>query len=144
MNHIPYKGMGDALNGLLSGSVDGIATGVPTAIGQIKGGKVLPMALTAQKRWPALPDVPTLQEVGIDYATYSWFGMLAPKGTPKAVIDYLHQSVVKVLEDPATKPALDAQGVEGVGNTPADFARMLRDDTKRWTDTIKAAKITAD
>lgn len=144
MNHIPYKGMGDALNGLLSGSIDVIATGVPTAIGQIKGGKVLPMALTAQKRWPALPDVPTLQEVGIDYATYSWFGMLAPKGTPKTVIDYLYQSVVKVLEDPTTKSALDAQGVEGVGNTPVEFGRMLREDTKRWTDTVRTAKITVD
>lgn len=144
LTHIPYKGMGEALNGLLSGSVDVIATGVPTAIAQIKGGKVLPLVLTAEKRWPATPDVPTLQELGVNYATYSWFGMMAPKGTPKTVIDYLQQNVVKVLEDPATKPALEVQGVEGVGMSPTDFARMLRDDTKQWTETIRAAKVTVD
>jgi tripartite-type tricarboxylate transporter receptor subunit TctC len=144
MSHIPYKGMGEALNGLLSGSVDVIATGVPTAIGQIKGGKLNPLALTGDKRWPATPDVPTLQEVGINYATYSWFGLMAPKGTPQPVLDYLYQNVQKVLQDPTTKTALDSQGLEGSGMPPSEFARMLRDDTRRWTEVIRAAKVTAE
>jgi tripartite-type tricarboxylate transporter receptor subunit TctC len=144
LSHVPYKGMGEALNGLLSGSVDVIATGVPTAIGQIKGGKLVPLALTAEKRWPATPDVPTLHEVGVNYATYSWMGLMSPNGTPQHVVDYLYQNIQKVLQDPSTRSALDAQGFEASGMPTAEFARMLRDDTKRWTEVIRTSKITAE
>ncbi|WP_354683054.1 tripartite tricarboxylate transporter substrate binding protein [Cupriavidus necator] len=144
LTHIPYKGMGEALTGLMSNSVDIIATGVPTAINHIKSGKLLALALTAQKRWPATPDVPTLTERGVNVVSYSWMGLMAPKGTPKPVVDYLYGNVVKLIQDPSTKPLLDAQGVEPSGMAPAEFARLLRDDTKRWTEVVRAANITAN
>lgn len=144
LTHVPYRGMGEALNGIMTNSVDVIATGVPTAIGHIKSGKVIALGLTAEKRWFAVPDVPTLAEQGVDVKTYSWFGLMAPKGTPQPAIEYVHQNILKVLEDPATKPLLDTQGVEGLGTAPAEMAKMLREDTKRWTEVIRAAKITAD
>lgn len=144
ITHIPYKGMGDALNGLLGGSIDVMATGMPTVIGHIKSGKVLPLGHTGQKRWYATPDVPTVAEQGVDVVTYTWFGLMAPKGTPKPVVDYLHQNVVKLLEDPAMKPVLETQGVEGSGMSPTEFGRMLREDTRRWADIVRTGKITAE
>ena len=139
--HVPYKGMGEAVTGVMSGDIDVIATGTSTAVGPIKTGKVVPLAHTGDKRWPAIPEVPTLTELGVPVATYSWSGVMAPKGTPKAAIDFIYQNSQKVLQDPATKPTLDQQGVEAVGMSPEDMAKLIRDDTKRWTETIKAANI---
>jgi tripartite-type tricarboxylate transporter receptor subunit TctC len=144
MTHVPYKGMGEALNGVMSNAVDVIATGLPTAINPIKAGKAIPLGLTAQQRWPTLTNVPTLSEQGINVVTYSWFGMMAPKGTPKPVIDYLHQQVVKAIQDPSMKEPMDLQGVEPSGMSPAEFAKMLSEDTKQWTETVRAAKITVE
>ncbi|MES2979873.1 MAG: tripartite tricarboxylate transporter substrate binding protein [Pseudomonadota bacterium] len=144
MTHIPYKSMGESLAGMLSGSLDVMATGVPTVLGQIKAGKVIPLALTADKRWFAAPGIPTLTEQGINFSTYSWFGLMAPKDTPKPVIDYLHSNILKMLDDPAMKPTLDQQGVETSGMPPAEMAKVIREDTRRWTEIIRVAKITAD
>lgn len=144
LTHVPYKGMGEAINGLMSNSIDVMATGVPTVVGHIQSGKVRPLAHTAEKRWPATPDVPTLTELGVSVATYSWMGLIAPKGTPRQAVDYLYQQVVQVLKDPATQQLLDKQGVEPVGMPPAELARVLREDTKRWADVIRAAKIAVE
>lgn len=144
LTHVPYKGMGDALTGLLTGSVELLITAMPTAIGQIKSGKIVALAVTSAKRSPAMPNVPTVTEAGVPFVASNWFGLTAPKGTPKAAIDYLQQEVAKALESPDVKELLAAQGAEPSGITPEEFGRILRDDTKRWGEAIRAARIKAE
>lgn len=144
LTHVPYKGMGDALNGLLGGSLQLMITALPTAIGHIKGGKLVPLAVTSAKRSAAAPNVPTVSESGVPFVAANWFGLTAPKGTPKAVIDYLQQEVAKVLELPEVKEQLAAQGAEPSGISTEEFGRVLRDDTKRWGEVIRGARIKAE
>jgi tripartite-type tricarboxylate transporter receptor subunit TctC len=143
--HVPYKGMGDAMIGLLTGSVDVIITAMPTAIPQIKNGKAVPLAVTSAQRSAALPNVPTVRESGVpSYVAANWFGLTAPKGTPPEVIEYLRNAVLKALAAPDVKERLAAQGAEPSGITSEAFGTQLRDDTKRWTDVIRAADIKAE
>ena len=144
LTHVPYKGMGDALNGLLGGSLQLMITAMPTAIGQIKSGRLVPLAVTSAKRSAVVPNVPTVTEAGVPFVAANWFGLTAPKGTPKAVIDYLQQEVAKVLELPDVREQFAAQGAEPSGITPEEFGRILRDDTKRWSEVIRGAHIKAE
>jgi tripartite-type tricarboxylate transporter receptor subunit TctC len=145
ITHVPYKGMGEAMTGLLSGTVDLIITALPTAIPHIKSGKAVPLAVTSAKRSSALPDVPTVVESGVPrYIAGNWFGLTAPKGTPKEAIDYIHREVVKALASPEVKERLAAQGAEGSGITPQEMGKMLVEDTKRWTQVIQSAGIKAE
>jgi tripartite-type tricarboxylate transporter receptor subunit TctC len=145
ITHVPYKGMGEAMTGLLSGTVDLIITALPTAIPHIKSGKAVPLAVTSAKRSSALPDVPTVVESGVPrYVAGNWFGLTAPKGTPKEAIDYIHREVVKALAAPEVKERLAAQGAEPSGITPQEMGRMLVEDTKRWTSVIHTAGIKAE
>jgi tripartite-type tricarboxylate transporter receptor subunit TctC len=144
MTHVPYKGMGDALTGLLTGSVDLLITAMPTVIGQVKSGKIVPLAVTSGKRSSAMPNVPSVQESGVPFVASNWFGLTAPKGTPKPAIDYLYQEVVKALDTSEVRELFAAQGAEPSGITPEDFGRLLREDTKRWGDVIRSAKIKAE
>jgi tripartite-type tricarboxylate transporter receptor subunit TctC len=143
--HVPYKGMGDAMTGLLTGSVDLIITAMPTAIPHIKSGKAVPLAVTSAKRSTALPDVPTVIESGVPgYIAANWFGLTAPKGTPPEVIEYVRNGVLKALAAPDVKESLAAQGAEPSGITPEEFGKILRDDTKRWGELIRSAGIKAE
>jgi tripartite-type tricarboxylate transporter receptor subunit TctC len=145
ITHVPYKGMGEAMTGLLSGTVDMIITALPTAIPHIKSGKAVPLAVTSAKRSPALPEVPTVVESGVPrYVAGNWFGLTAPKGTPKEAVDYIHREVVKALATPEVRERLAAQGAEPSGITPQEMGKMLADDTKRWTNVIHAAGIKAE
>lgn len=144
MLHVPYKGMGDAMTGLLSGTVDMVITAMPTAIGQVKGGRIVPLAVTSAKRSPALPDVPTVAEAGVPgFVTGNWFGLTAPKGTPKEAIDWMQREVAKAVHSPDIRDKLAAQGAEAVGITPDEHAKVMKDDAKRWGDLIRAAGIKA-
>ena len=145
ITHVPYKGMGEAMTGLLSGTVDMIITALPTAIPHIKSGKSVALAVTSAKRSSALPDVPTVAESGVPrYVAGNWFGLTAPKGTPKEAIDYIHREVLKALASPEVKERLAAQGAEPSGITPQEMGKMLADDTKRWTAVITSAGIKAE
>jgi tripartite-type tricarboxylate transporter receptor subunit TctC len=145
ITHVPYKGMGDAMTGLLSGTVDLIITALPTAIPHIKSGKAVPLAVTSAKRSSALPDVPTVVESGVPrYVAGNWFGLTAPKGTPKEAIDYIHREVVKALASPEVKERLAAQGAEGSGIAPQEMGKMLVEDTRHWTQVIQSAGIKAE
>jgi tripartite-type tricarboxylate transporter receptor subunit TctC len=145
ITHVPYKGMGEAMTGLLSGTVDMIITALPTAIPHIKSGKAVPLAVTSAKRSSALPDVPTVAESGVPrYVAGNWFGLTAPKGTPKEAIDYIHREVVKALASPEVKERLAAQGAEPSGISPQEMGKLLVDDTKRWTNVIQSAGIKAE
>lgn len=143
--HVPYKGTSDAVTGMLTGSVDFVITALPTAIPQIRGGKAVGLAVTASKRSAALPDVPTVAEVGFPtFIAGNWFGVTAPKGTSPAIIQYLHREVAKALEAPDVKERLASQGLEPSGMAPEAFGKLLADDTRRWTDLIRGASIKAE
>ena len=145
ITHVPYKGMGEAMTGLLSDTVDLIITALPTAIPHIKNGKAVPLAVTSAKRSFALPDVPTVVESGVPrYVAGNWFGLTAPRGTPQEAIDYVHREVVKALALPDVKERLAAQGAEGSGITPQEMGKLLIEDTKRWTNVIHSADIKAE
>jgi tripartite-type tricarboxylate transporter receptor subunit TctC len=145
ITHVPYKGMGDAMTGMLTGTIDLLITAVPTAIPQIKNGKVFALAVTSAKRSSALPDVPTVAERGVPgFVAGNWFGLTAPKGTPKEAIEYIHREVVKALASPDLKERLAAQGAEPSGITPQEMGKLLVEDTKRWTGVIRGAGIKAE
>lgn len=144
MQHVPFRSGGEALAALLGNSIDLLITGVPTAVGAVKNGQINVLAVTSRERWPALDRVPTLMEQGVKFNTYLWFGLMAPKGTPKPVIDYLHQQVVNAIADPRVKENLAAQGVVGWGAAPTEMARLIQDETKLWTQTVREQKITPE
>ncbi len=143
--HVPYKGMGDAITGMLTGSVDILVIGAITAAPHIASGKMIPLAVASTKRSPALPDVPSVVEAGLPgFLAGNWFAWSAPKGTPKDVVDYLQREAAKALASPDVRDRLLAQGSEPSGITPAEFDVVVRNDLKRWTEVIKAAGIKAE
>jgi tripartite-type tricarboxylate transporter receptor subunit TctC len=143
--HVPYKGMGDAITGMLTGSVDVLVIGAITAAPHIASGKMIPLAVASTKRSTALPDVPSVVESGLPgFLAGNWFAWSAPKGTPKEVVDYLQREAAKALASPDVRDRLLAQGSEPSGITPAEFEVVVRNDLKRWTEVIKAAGIKAE
>jgi tripartite-type tricarboxylate transporter receptor subunit TctC len=144
MTHVPYKGNGDAMVGLLTGAIDVLLTSVPTSMVQIKAGKVRALAVTSRTRVDALSDVPTAVQAGLDFELANWYGMLAPGGTPKQNIDYVVQKMGEALRSPQVKEAFAAQGAEPVFISPADFDRFMRSDVERWGNTIRTAGIQAE
>jgi tripartite-type tricarboxylate transporter receptor subunit TctC len=142
MVHVPFKGAGDAVNGVLSNAVQVLIAAPPTVLGHVQGGSLTGLAISSPERLGALPDVPTTKEAGLPaYNVSNWFGLMAPKGTPPAVLAYIQQNVKKVLAQPDVKANLLAQGVLPVGNSPADAAKYVRAETERWSRVIREAKI---
>jgi tripartite-type tricarboxylate transporter receptor subunit TctC len=142
LTHVPYKGMGDAITGMLNGSVDVLVIGVFTASPHIASGKMVPLAIASTRRSPALPEVPSVAEAGLPgFIAGNWFAWSAPKGTPKEAVDYLHREVVKALAAPDVRARLLAQGSEPSGITPDEFDAVVRADLKRWTGVIREAGI---
>jgi tripartite-type tricarboxylate transporter receptor subunit TctC len=142
ITHVPYKGAGEAMTGVISATVDLLITATPTAMGQMKGGKIRALAVSGAKRSPAFPDVPTFAEAGLPgYTVTGWFGLAAPKATPKEVVAKLHAEVVKALADPAVKERILLQGAEPGGMAPEAFAKFIADDTKRWGELARAAGV---
>ena len=140
--NVPYKGAANALTDMLGGHINAMFDALPVQVGQVKGGNVTAIAVTSAKRSPALPDVPTMMESGIkDFEAYNYFGVLATPGTPKPIVDKLHDAVVKAVAAPDVVAEFAKQGMNPVGNTPAEFAKMLAEDLDRWTKVIKEAGI---
>lgn len=138
--HIPYRGSAPAITDLIGGQAEVMFDNLPSAMSHIKGGKLRALAVTAAKRSPSLPDVPTIAETGGDLAKYeatSWFGVLAPAGTPKDVVTRLQQEIAKALASPAMKEKLFAQGAEPVGNTSEQFAAFIQSETAKWAKVVK-------
>jgi tripartite-type tricarboxylate transporter receptor subunit TctC len=137
MNHVPYRGSGQATTDLLSGVVAMAIPGTAGMVGHIKAGKLRPLAVTGAKRSPQLPDVPTVMESGIpDYEAYVWMGLLAPKGTPPAIVERLNRDVVAVLGEPEVKTYMEHAGIEIVGSSAADFGRFFRSAKALWAKVI--------
>ena len=143
--HVPYKGGAPAMADLLGGQVDATFMNINTGITNIKAGKLRALAITSAKRSPLLPDVPSLEELGITGVTvYSWQAIATPKGLPADIKAKLHQAIVAALNDPAIKPKLLDLGFEIVGNTPEQFTAFQASEFARWKRVIEVGKITAD
>ena len=143
--HIPYKGGAPAMADLLGGQVDATFMNINTGLPNIRAGKLRALAITSAKRSPLLPDVPTMEELGINGVTvYSWQAFAAPKGLPADIKAKLHQALVAGLSDPAVKAKLLDLGFEIVANTPEQFTAFQASEFARWKKVIEVGKITAD
>lgn len=136
--HVPYKGAAQALTDVISGTVDLYMSSVPTLLGQIKQGKLRALAVTSAKRVDDLPNVPTINESGYTgFDAVTWFGLLAPAGTPKDVIARLNAEFNKALQQPALQKKLGDEGADPAGGTPEQFAALIRDEITRWGKVVK-------
>ena len=143
--HVPYKGGGPAINDLLGAQVDAAFVNINSIIQHINSGKVRALAITSEKRSPLLPNVATFPEQGIQGVdVYSWQAVAAPKGIPADVKAKLHAALVSIMNEPAVKEKLVAQGFEIVANTPEQFAKFQADEFARWKNLIETRKISAD
>ncbi|RZL96069.1 MAG: tripartite tricarboxylate transporter substrate binding protein [Variovorax sp.] len=142
---VPYKGSGPALTALLSGEVD-LGFDIPSStLPHIKAGKLRPLAVTTTTRSSVLPDVPTVAEQGMaGFEVTGWFGVLAPAGTPAAVVARLNKEINAVLSDPETKNKLQGIGVEAAPGSPADFGKLIASETVRYGDAIRKLGIKAE
>ncbi len=143
--HVPYKGTGPALTDLLGGQINMMVSTFASALPHVKSGRMRALGVTTVKRSPAAPDVPTLIEGGVagyDYST--WYGLLAPAGTPKPVIDMLNASNRKVLARDDIKQKLESQGVDPIVNTPAEFSAYMKSETEKWGKVVKATGAKAE
>jgi len=148
MVHLPYRGSGPALIDLMAGNVDVMFDNLPSAMPHIKSGRLKALAVTSAQRSGALPELPTVEEAGgamlKGYEASSWFGLLAPAGTPKDVVDRLQQETAKTLATPAMKERLLAQGAIPSGMTSAEFARFIGAETAKWARVVKASGAKVD
>ncbi|CAM3400885.1 tripartite tricarboxylate transporter substrate binding protein [Bordetella sputigena] len=145
MLHVPYKGTAGAVTDMLAGRLDYMFLPVHVALPQIKAGKLKAIATGSPKRIPQLPDVPTLTESGLKGADVDmWYGVLAPKGTPAAIVDSLNKQIAEALKAPSTATAFEAQGMVPATSTPAEFGDLIAKDAKRWSDIVTRAGIKAD
>jgi tripartite-type tricarboxylate transporter receptor subunit TctC len=143
--HIPYKGSAPAMTDLLGGHVEMFFGNMLSVIPQVREGKLRALVITTAQRSPAAPNIPTVAEAGypgLEAAT--WFGLLAPTGTPKEMIAKLHDETVKALRHPDTQRMLADQGAISIGNTPEQFAAYLQTETQKWEKVLKASGVRAE
>jgi tripartite-type tricarboxylate transporter receptor subunit TctC len=142
MVHVPYKGIAPALQDLLGGEVQLMFGTIVALVPHVQAGKLRALAVTSRKRSALLPDVPTLAESGLpDYQAGSWYGVLAPAGTPRAIIDRLHETIVKALRQPEVAKRLAAEGAEVIGSTPEEFGAHIKAELARVASVVRAAGI---
>ncbi|HRL29561.1 MAG: tripartite tricarboxylate transporter substrate binding protein [Ottowia sp.] len=145
LQHIPYKGSGPLATDLLGGQILMSFDTITPVLPHIKAGKLRPLAVTTAKRSPALPDVPTLQEAGLkDFDIGTWFGVLAPVGTPKPVLDRLSAEATKIIQSPDFRKRMDDIGAQPVGNSPAEMAAQIRSETDKFSVLVKAGNVTVE
>lgn len=143
--HVPYKGSSPAMVDAISGTVDLALSSVPSALGQIKAGKLRALAVTSAKRSTSLPDVPTVAESGYKgFDVSTWYGIFAPAGTPKDIVARLNTEVNKLLDAPEMKNAIHAQGAEPQAMTPEKFSILLKTDYQSMKDIVKQAGVTIE
>ena len=141
MTHFPFTGSGPALFSLMAGDMDVMFDNLPSSMPHIKSGKLKALAVTSSERSAALPDVPTVEEAAKlkGFEASSWFGLLAPAGTPQDIVTRIQQETAKALATPAMKERLLAQGAIPSGNTPQQFAQMIDREIKKWAPVVKAS-----
>jgi len=142
--HVPYRGTAPALSDLLAGQVEVLFDNIPGSIGHIRSGKVRALGVTGSKRVAAIPEVPTMGETVPGYDVSIWYGIAAPRGTPPEIVAKLNQAVNAVLADPKLQARLAELGGEPMPTTPAQFGKLVAEETERWGKLIRAANIKAE
>ncbi|MGA7433426.1 MAG: tripartite tricarboxylate transporter substrate binding protein [Xanthobacteraceae bacterium] len=141
MTHVPYRGEGLALPDVMSGQINMIFGAMPASLGYIRGGKLRPLAVTAKTRQAVLPDVPAISEFLPGYEASGWYGMVAPKATPRDIVDKLNTEIKAALADPVVKSRLSDLGLNLAPGSPGDFAKFIAEETEKWAKVIKFAGI---
>jgi tripartite-type tricarboxylate transporter receptor subunit TctC len=145
IRHVPYKGSNPAMMDALAGNVDLLVSSVPSAMGQIKSGKLRPLAVTSAKRSTSLPDVPTVAEQGFkDFDVSTWYGVFAPAGTPKEIVTAVNAEINKLLATAEMKDAIHAQGAEPQAMTPEQFGAQLKADYQKWRSIVQGSGVTLE
>ncbi len=142
MTHVPYKGSAPSIVGLVSGEVQAVFCSIPSALGQIRAGKIRALAVSILKRSSVLPDVPTIDESGVPgYDAASWYAVLAPAGTPKNVTGLLGKEIVRIMALPEVRGRFANDGFEPAGTGPAEFTKFLNAELAKWEKAIRMAGI---
>jgi tripartite-type tricarboxylate transporter receptor subunit TctC len=145
MVHVPYKGLSPALTDLMSAQVQLMFSSTVAILPQVRAGRLRPLGLTGAKRSPAIPEVPTVAESGVPgYETASWYGVLAPAGTPKTIVERLNREIAAIIRQPDVRERLAGEGAEPAGGTPEAFALHIKRELARWSQVIKQARIKAE
>ena len=145
MTHVPYKSGGQALNSVLAGETQLVFQTIPAAVPFIQAGKLRALAVCSEERHPLFPDLPTASESGLPgFEINTWYGMLAPAATPRAVIDKLHAALVQTLQDAAIRKRLTELGLDAAPDTPEQFAALIKTDAVKWGKVIKTAGVVAE
>jgi tripartite-type tricarboxylate transporter receptor subunit TctC len=143
--HIPYKGVNLAMQDVLAGNVHLVFIGIPAAAPHIKAGKLRALALVAPQRSSALPDLPTVAEAGLrDFEVTTWYGVLAPAGTPRSIVNRLNGELVKIMHAPELKERLAATGTDPLTSTPEEFADYIKREIAKWGEVVRKAGVKAD
>ena len=143
--HVPYKGVNLAMQGVLAGEIQLVFIGIPAALPHIKAGKLRALALVAPQRSPALPEVPTVAEAGLkDFEVTTWYGVMAPTGTPRPIITRLNGELVKIMQTPDVKERLAGMATDPLTSTPEEFAAYLKQEIAKWGDVVRKAHLKAD
>ena len=145
LRHIPYKGSNPAMMDVLAGNVDLMVSSLPSAMSQIKAGKLRILAVTSARRSTALPDAPTVAELGYkDFDVSTWYGLFMPAGTPKEIVGKVNTEVNKLLATPDMKAAVNAQGAEVQSMTPEQFSVLLKTDYQKWKGIVQTSGATIE
>ncbi|MVW77583.1 tripartite tricarboxylate transporter substrate-binding protein [Bordetella sp. 02P26C-1] len=145
MTHVPYKGSSPALTDVMSGSADLIFDNLPSSMGFLKAGKLRPLAVTSKERSPALPDIPTIAQAGVDgYDASSWFGLLAPAGTPTDIVNKVSADVATALAKPEVRERFMAMGANPQAMTPEQFKQFIAAESEKWAKAVKESGARVD
>jgi tripartite-type tricarboxylate transporter receptor subunit TctC len=143
--HVPYKSGPQAMNDLIGGQMSVYFGGIPVQLPMVKAGKVRALATSGLKRSSQMPDVPTMAEAGVPgYEMDVWYGLFAPRGTPKAVIEKIAADTIRIMQAPDMRERWNSVGVDPAGTTPAEFARQYRAEIGKWAKVVTAAKLAPD
>src|SRR4051812_9224374 len=143
--HVPYRGAAPAVDDLVAGQLDGVVDNPPTVLPQIRAGRLRVLAVAAKQRLPLMPNVPTAAEAGVpNYEASSWFGIVAPAGTPAPIVERLHKEIAAAVRRPAMQQRFASSGAYLLGDTPAEFAARIKKERVMWGEIIRAANIKAE
>jgi tripartite-type tricarboxylate transporter receptor subunit TctC len=143
--HVPFRGSGPMLTEVIAGRVDLAVDNLPSSLGHIRDGRLRALAVTGEKRAPALPDTPTAREAGFpEVDAVAWFGIQVPARTPKPVVQRLATEIAAAVRDPAVRAKIEEQGAEPIGDTPEQFEAYIRREIARWGEVVRRANVTLD
>jgi tripartite-type tricarboxylate transporter receptor subunit TctC len=143
MVHVAYKGSAPTLQDLMSGQIQVVFDNIPPYLPQVKAGKIRALAVTPMERSPAAPELPTVAEAGVKgYEAATWFGLFAPAGTPRAIVDKLSAETQRILQLPDVRERLLGLGAQPAGNAPEAFARFVQQEVDKWAHVIRSANVT--